>query len=173
MLLPNIVVSCDLTARHSAVQTLLVQLDVLQDLDGLVVVPQERVESEETNQGEIAQHLVERVTTKVPSDSVRIALSVVDLQLLVDVGLVHQGVEHVQHGVDIPHLRVALQVVDLIVSLLRQLGPELGEGLELIDELVDDLPEPLVGQLQIDGGVGGEDVVEQLAVVVVRVKPRQ
>ena len=106
MLLPNIVVGCDLTARHSAVQTLLVQLDVLQDLDGLVVVPQERVESEETNQGEIAQHLVERVTAKVPSDSVRIALCVVDLQLLVDVGLVHQGVEDIQHRVNVPNLNI-------------------------------------------------------------------
>ena len=78
--LPNIVVSCDLTARHSAVQTLLVQLDVLQDLDGLVVVPQERVESEETNQGEIAQHLVETVAPKVSSNRVRIPLVVVHLK---------------------------------------------------------------------------------------------
>ena len=39
--------------------------------------------------------------------------------------------------------------------------------LELIDELVDDLPEPLVGQLEVDGGLRGEDVVEELAVVVV------
>ena len=43
--------------------------------------------------------------------------------------------------------------------------------LELVDELVDDLPEPLVGQLQVDGCVGGQDVVEELAVVVVAVEP--
>ena len=92
--------------------------------------------------------------------------------MLVDVGLVHQGVEHVQHGVNVPHLRVPLQVVNLLVSLLGQLGPELREGLELVDELVNDLPEPLVGQLQVDRGVRREDVVEQLAVVVVRIKPR-
>ena len=70
-------------------------------------------------------------------------------------------------------LGIGLEDVNLLIGLLAQLGPELGEGLELVDELVDDLPEPLVGQLQIDGGVGGEDVVEQLAVVVVRVKPRE
>ena len=43
--------------------------------------------------------------------------------------------------------------------------------LELVDELVNDLPEPLVGQLKVDGGVGGQDVVEELAVVVVAFKP--
>jgi hypothetical protein len=43
--------------------------------------------------------------------------------------------------------------------------------LELIDELVDDLPEPLVGQLQVDWRVRREDVVEDLAVVVVGLEP--
>jgi hypothetical protein len=40
----------------------------------------------------------------------------------------------------------------------------------LIDELVDDLPQPLVGQVQDDRLVGTEDVVEQVAVVVVRLE---
>ena len=43
--------------------------------------------------------------------------------------------------------------------------------LELVDELVNDLPQPLVGQLKVDRGVGRQDVVEQLAVVVVALKP--
>ena len=43
--------------------------------------------------------------------------------------------------------------------------------LELVDELVNDLPQPLVGQLKVDRGVGGQDVVEELAVVVVALKP--
>ena len=43
--------------------------------------------------------------------------------------------------------------------------------LELVDELINDLPEPLVGKLEVDGDLGGEDVVEQLAVVVVRLEP--
>ena len=43
--------------------------------------------------------------------------------------------------------------------------------LELIDELIDDLPEPLVGQLEVDGRLRGEDVVEELAVVVVALEP--
>ena len=72
---------------------------------------------------------------------------------------------------DIPHLRISLESVDLVVRLLGQLRPELRERLELVDELIDDLPEPLIGQLEVDRGVGREDVVEQLAVVVIRIKP--
>ena len=51
-----------------------------------------------------------------------------------------------------------------------QLGPELLEALELVDELVDDLPEPLVGQLQAHGLVRAQDEVEQVAIVVVRLE---
>ena len=35
---------------------------------------------------------------------VRVTLVIVELQLLVDVGLVHQGVEDIQHTVNIPDL---------------------------------------------------------------------
>ena len=69
------------------------------------------------------------------------------------------------------HLGVTFENLNLFVRLLAELAPELGEGLELVDELVDDLPEPLVGQLKIHGLLGGQDVVEQLAVIVVRLEP--
>lgn len=46
---------------------LLVELDVLQNLDGLVVVAQQRVQAKQPHQAEIAQHLVERVAPILPS----------------------------------------------------------------------------------------------------------
>lgn len=42
---------------------LLVELDVLQNLDRLVVITQQRVQPQQPNQAKIAQHLVERVAT--------------------------------------------------------------------------------------------------------------
>lgn len=42
---------------------LLVELDVLQNLNRLVVIPQQRVQPQQPNQAEIAQHLVQGVTT--------------------------------------------------------------------------------------------------------------
>ena len=45
--------------------------------------------------------------------------------------------------------------------------PEETEGLELVDELVDDVPEPLVGEFPVDRPVVVENEVEEAAVVVV------
>jgi hypothetical protein len=129
------------------------------------------MQPEKANKREVSQHLVETVTSKVSSHRVRIALVVVHLQLLVDVRLVHQGVENIQHRVHIPNLWIPLQRLNFILSFLCKLAAELAERLELVDELVDDLPQPLVGQLQVDGRLRGEDVVEELAVVVVALEP--
>lgn len=56
----------------------------------------------------------------------------VDLQLTVDVALVHQRVQHVQHAVHIPDLRVVPQEVDLLLRLLGCLAAVLAERLELV-----------------------------------------
>ena len=91
--------------------------------------------------------------------------------MLVDVGLVHHGVQYVQDLQDIPNARIGLQNFDLVLTLLGQLGTKLLERLELVDELVNDLPKPLIGQIQGYGGVGAQDVIEQVAVVVVGLQP--
>ena len=69
------------------------------------------------------------------------------LKLLVDVRLVHQGVENIQHRVHIPHLKVicmhfdslmimvdinlwiSLQCLYFVLSFLRKLAAELAERL--------------------------------------------
>ena len=52
------------------------------------------------------------------------------------------------------YLGIALEDLNLFVSLLAELAPELGEGLELVDELVNNLPQPLVWQLQVNWLLG-------------------
>ena len=51
--------------------------------------------------------------------------------------------------------------------ILYRSAPEKAERLELVDELVDDVPKPLVGQLAVDRPVVVENKVEQIAVIVV------
>ena len=55
----------------------------------------------------------------------------------------------------------------MVEQLLLELATVATEGFELVDELIDHIPEPLVGQLQLDGTTGGrvQDVVEEIAVV--------
>jgi len=51
--------------------------------------------------------------------------------LLVDVGLLNKGVEDVEHAVDVPHLRILLQDLDLLRRAALKLTTELHKGLEL------------------------------------------
>ena len=60
-------------------------------------------------------------------------------------------------------LVVLLEEGDLLVGLVLELGAVLAEALELVDELVDHVPEPLVGELHVDDAV--EDDAEEVAVV--------
>jgi hypothetical protein len=65
--------------------------------------------------------------------------------------LLDQGVQHVQDAVAAPDLVRVREHRELVLGLRLRLGAPDTEGLELIDELVDDVPEPLFGQLQVDG----------------------
>jgi hypothetical protein len=78
------------------------------------------VKSQESNQGEASKHFVQGVTTKYSSNTVRVALAVLHLQLLIDDGLVHQGVQHVQHGVNIPNLWFPLQKLNFLLGFLKR-----------------------------------------------------
>lgn len=51
---------------------LLVELDVLQHLDGLVVISQQRVQTQQPHQAEVAQHLVEGVASIFTSHTLRV-----------------------------------------------------------------------------------------------------
>jgi len=71
------------------------------------------------------------------------------------------------HLKNIPRSEIVLQDFDLLLRLLLHLRPELLERLKLVDELVYDLPQPLVGKVQHHRLVGTQDAVEEVAVVVV------
>ncbi|RUS74839.1 hypothetical protein EGW08_017396, partial [Elysia chlorotica] len=59
------------TAVDSQVKAnLFVKVNIFQGLESLVVISQERVQSEKSNQTEIAKHLVERVLSKLSSYTV-------------------------------------------------------------------------------------------------------
>ena len=61
------------------------------------------------------------MTSKISSNSIWVTLGIVNLQLLVDVGLVHQGMKNIEDRVNIPNLGIALQSLNLLVRLLAEL----------------------------------------------------
>lgn len=98
----------------------------------------------------------------------------VDLQLPVNVALVHQRMENIEDAVDVPDLWVVSQELDLLLGLFGCFTAVLTERLELlknthiivntfmvvckgsvrsralylVNELINDVPQPLVRQLQ-------------------------
>ena len=58
--------------RKQGMNYLLIQFDVLQHLDGLVVIPQQGVQTQKPHQAEVAKHLVEGVPSILPSHTLRV-----------------------------------------------------------------------------------------------------
>jgi hypothetical protein len=60
-------------------------------------VAKEAVKPQKSDEAEVAHHFIEGMAAEVSGDGVRVASGRVDLQLLVNVALVHHRVKHVQH----------------------------------------------------------------------------
>lgn len=151
------------------VLALAVDVDRLEYLDGKMVVAQQRVNSEQANQAEVAEHLVQRQAPVVSSDCVRVFAFRSGFQLLLDVRHVNQRVENVEQAQNVPNASVVRvgELLQLVLALIGQAGTILRVVLELIHELIDQLPQPNVGQLQVLRLLE-EDVVEKLAIIVER-----
>ena len=82
-----------------------------------------------------------------------------------DVGVVAESFEVAEGGVDLPGAvcLLVLQLFELRVGFGVDLAFEVAEGLHLVGELIDHLPEPLVGQLEIKVTV--ENEAEEIGVV--------
>lgn len=68
--------------------------------------------------------------------------------MLMNPRLLDQRVQHVQHTVRTPHLAGISEQLDFFVGFGFDFRPPDAEGLELVDEFVDDVPEPLFGEFE-------------------------
>lgn len=66
--------------------------------------------------------------------------------MLIDLGSLNEGVQHVQHAVAAPGVGVVAKELDflVVVGLSRNLVPVGAEAVELVDKFVDDIPCPVV-----------------------------
>lgn len=138
-------------------------------LNGRIVIAQQRMDAQQTDQTEVAQHLVGRVLAELAGHRVRITSGSGHLQLLLDVRHIDQRMQHIQHTQNVPHRRInGVQLHQLLLRLIGQSSAILRIALVLIDELIDQLPQPDVGQLQIDAGRRRYDRIEELAIIEIR-----
>lgn len=99
-----------------------------------------RLQTEEADKAKVAQHLVQQTRAKGPSRVAGVAALFEHLQLVVDVGLADERVEHVEDNVHVPdlgvirQLRLVLRNILLLVALGLNFRPKDGKIVELREE---------------------------------------
>lgn len=185
----NVVVGGEVSSHDTSKHGLLVELDVVKGLESQAEVTKETVDSEKTNDGEVTQHLVEVLVTVLAGNSCGVLSTLHGAELLGDLGSLDEGVQDVKNTVAAPGVGVLAESLALLLvgCLTGNSHSVRGERVELVDELIDNIPSPVVLQryllaqsisiyssrktnrrgLEIDGALGVQDEVEQAAVRIV------
>lgn len=169
----DVVVGGHMAGSDASEEGTATQLDVLHGLEGEGRVAQENVDAEQADEREVTEVAVQRLGAVLASNVGNLlgALALLlSTELLVDLRLLDKRVEDVEDRVARPNLRRLGEHVELVLRLVLGVGTPLGERLELVHKLVKHVPEPLDGQVEGNGAVRVEEVVEQLANVLVRLE---
>lgn len=116
----NVIVRGEVCSHDASEHGLLVELDVVEGLEGEAEVTQQAVHTEQANDGEVAEHAVEVLGTVVACNSHRILVALGRSHLLGDLGTLNQGVQHVKNAVASPSVGVLAE--DLHLLLVRGLS---------------------------------------------------
>lgn len=142
----HVVVGGEVGGHHTGEHGLLVHLDVVESLDGEAEITEQAVHAQQTDDGEVAQHLVQRAGAVLASESNGVLTTLDSSKLLVDLGALDEGVEDIQHGVATPGVGVLAEQLSLFLGRAAT-GDTVAiaaERLELVDELIDNIPCPVV-----------------------------
>lgn len=142
----DIVVGCEMSSHDAGKHGLLVELDVVEGLQGEGEVTEKAVHAEKTDDGEVSEHAVEWLGAVVAGNGHWLLVALHGGELLVDLRALDQGVEDVEDRVAAPGVWVFAEDLDLLCIVtgacnLLAVGAEL---VELVDELVDNVPSPVV-----------------------------
>jgi hypothetical protein len=142
----DVVVGGEVSGHDTGEHGLLVELDVIEGLESQAEVTEKAVNAEKTNDGEVSQHSVQRLGSVITGNSHWLLVALHGSELLVDLRSLDERVENVEHTVAAPGVWVLAENLNLllIVGGARDLVAVRAEGVELVDELVDDIPSPVV-----------------------------
>jgi len=125
------------------------QVDIFQNFHGQVIISKHGVNSKKSDQAKISKHLIQWTFSKVPSHCFWIFCLEVSSQLLIDVGLFNQRIEYIEYTQNTPNVAVVFEVLNFF-CIQSGWPSKLRERLKLIDKLIDDFPQPLICQSQVD-----------------------
>lgn len=143
----HVVVGGEVGSHDTGEHGLLVELNVVEGLEGEAEISKQTVDPEETNDGEVSQHLVEVLVTVLAGDGLGVLVALHGGQLLDNLRSLDQRVEHIEDTVATPRVGVLLENLALLLVvpwLAGQPHSVRRERVELVDELIDDIPSPVV-----------------------------
>jgi hypothetical protein len=142
----DVVVGAELGSHDAREHGLLVELNVVERLEGHAEVAQQAVHAEQTDERKVAEHLVHGSVAVLAGVQGRVVAALAGLELLLDLAALDERVQHVEHRVAAPCVGIVAQDLGILVVVLLE-GDLLAvgaEAVELVDELVNHLPGPVV-----------------------------
>lgn len=142
----NVVVGGEVSGHDTGKHGLLVHLNVVESLEGKAEVSQQTVDPQKSDDREVTQHLVQRARTVLSGNGKGVLISLDSSHLLVDLGSLDEGVQNVEDRVAAPRVRVLAQQLCLLLVGTASCDAVAvsAERFELVDELVDDIPRPVI-----------------------------
>mmetsp|Transcript_9465 Transcript_9465/g.23670 ORF Transcript_9465/g.23670 Transcript_9465/m.23670 type:complete len:312 (+) Transcript_9465:876-1811(+) len=122
----------------------------------------------QTNQTKVAQHQIGILSTELAIGGLLLLgrqIQTFGVQDTNHIRFVHQSIQVEEDTLDVPDLRVSFQKSDFILTFGLEFATVLAELLELVDELIDDIPQPGSRKLETLGRIRIEEVVEEESVV--------
>lgn len=142
----DVVVGAELGGHDTGEHGLLIELNVVQSLEGHAKVTEQAVDAEETDKREVSEHLVQRAVAVLAGVDGGVLTTLASLELLLDLTALDERVQDVENRVASPGVGVLAQDLSILVVVLLE-GDLLAvgaEAVELVDELVNHLPGPVV-----------------------------
>lgn len=104
------------------------------------------MDTEQTNEGKVTEHLVKRAAAVLAGVGGNVLTALAGLELLLDLAALDERIEDIEDGITSPSVGVLAQDLGILVVVLLE-GDLLAvgaEAVELVDELVNHLPGPVV-----------------------------
>lgn len=142
----HVVVGREVGGHHAGEHGLLVHLDVVEGLEGKAEVTQQAVDTEQSDDREVSEHLVQRAGAVLASEGQGVLAPLDGGQLLIDLRTLDKGVQDVENRVAAPCVGVLPQELCflLVGTAAGDTVAVAAERLELVDEFVDDIPSPVI-----------------------------
>lgn len=142
----NIIVCGKVGSHDAGEHGLLVELNVVQGLESETEITEQAVHPEQTDDGKVTKHAVERLGAVLAGNSHGVLAPLGSSQLFGDLRPLNEGVEDVENAVAAPGVGVLLENLDFLLVVCLSGDPRAvrGKRVELVDELVDNVPSPVV-----------------------------